>query len=396
MTRLSVRTRLALLIGCLGLVVGGVTLLVAYLAVDHAIARQPIDIPAAVETMPSPEEAPQFKAQLLATGQDIRERLRAQTLGPLVDHGLVLAAGLAAASLAAGWFVGGVTLRPLRQITATARRIADRSLHERVALTGARDEWWELGSAINAMLSRLDAAFAAQRQFVGNASHELKTPLAINQTLLEVAMGRSDAPPELIRLGEIMLEVNARHERLVDGLLALARAEHGITDPRPVDLAEVVGGVLTLLRPDADRLRLRVTAEASPVVVDGDRVLLDRLVQNLLQNAIRHNVASGWLRLAAGPVDGDARLTVVNSGPVIAPANVPELFEPFQRAANRVHSARGTGLGLSIVRSVAQAHGGTVNAVARNEGGLEVVVTIPRSRQQSDSNDQMDLITDQL
>ncbi|WP_322756728.1 HAMP domain-containing sensor histidine kinase, partial [Frankia sp. Cas3] len=210
-----------------------------------------------------------------------------------------------------------------------------------------------------------------------------------NQTLLEVAMSRPDAPVELIRLGETMLAVNARHERLVDGLLALARAEHGIADPRPVDLAEVVRDVLTLLRPEADRLKLQVTAEATPVVVDGDRILLDRLVQNLLQNAIRHNVTGGWLRVAAGPVDGDARLAVVNSGPVLTPASVPELFEPFQRAANRVHSARGTGLGLSIVRSVAQAHGGTVNAVARNEGGLDVAVTIPRRRQRSDCHDQV-------
>ncbi|WP_322759049.1 HAMP domain-containing sensor histidine kinase [Frankia sp. Cr2] len=382
MTRLSVRARLALLFGCLGLVVGGLTLLVACLVADQAIAQQPIDVSVAVQaTASSEEQAAQSKARQVLAEQTIRERLRSQTLAPLVGRGLIIVAGLTAAGLVAGWFVAGAMLRPLRQITATARRVVDRNLHERVALAGARDEWWELGSAINAMLSRLDATFAAQRQFVGNASHELKTPLAINQTLLEVAMGRPDAPPELIRLGETLLEVNARHERLVDGLLALARAEHGIADPRPVDLAEVVDGVLTLVRPEANRLRLQVTAEARPVVVNGDRILLDRLVQNLLQNAIRHNVTDGWLRVAAGPVDGDARLAVVNSGPVITPASVPELFEPFQRAANRVHSARGTGLGLSIVRSVAQAHGGTVNAVARDEGGLEVAVTIPRGSQ---------------
>ncbi|WP_322767227.1 sensor histidine kinase, partial [Frankia sp. Cr1] len=376
MTRLHVRTRLALLFGCLGLVVSGLTLLVAYLVADHAIAQLPIDISVAVQATPSSEDqAAQSKARQVLAERTIRERLRSQALAPLVDRGLILATGLTAASLVAGWFVADATLRPLRQITATARRVADRSLHERVTLTAARDEWWELGSAINAMLSRLDATFAAQRQFVGNASHELKTPLAINQTLLEVAMSRPDAPVELIRLGETMLAVNARHERLVDGLLALARAEHGIADPRPVDLAEVVRDVLTLLQPEADRLKLQVTAEASPVVVDGDRILLDRLVQNLLQNAIRHNVTGGWLRVAAGPVDGDARLAVVNSGPVLIPASVPELFEPFQRAANRVHSARGTGLGLSIVRSVAQAHGGTVSAVARDEGGLDVAVT---------------------
>ncbi|WP_322756233.1 HAMP domain-containing protein, partial [Frankia sp. Cas3] len=171
MTRLHVRARLALLFGCLGLVVSGLMLLVAYLVVNDAIAQEPIDISVAVQATPSSEDqAAQSKARQVLAERTIRERLRSQTLAPLVDRGLILATGLTAASLVAGWFVAGATLRPLRQITATARRVADRSLHERVTLTAARDEWWELGSAINAMLSRLDATFAAQRQFVGNAS----------------------------------------------------------------------------------------------------------------------------------------------------------------------------------------------------------------------------------
>lgn len=368
----------------LGLVVGASTLLATYLLVERSIALQTVDLdPAAVGPTASDEQIERSKARAAEAERSLRQQLRAGTLDPLVDRGLVLVAGFTVASLAVGWFAAGTTLRPLRPIIATARRVADGNLRERVPVAEDNGEWKELTVAINDMLSRLDATFAAQRQFVGNASHELKTPLAINQTLLEVAMARPDASPDLVRLGETMLAVNARHERLVDGLLALVRAEHGVADPRPVDVAEVVEGGLVLSRPEAERLRLRLDAEARPVTVSGDRLLLDRLVQNLLQNAIRHNVAGGWLRLTAGPIDGAARLTVTNSGPVIAPSSVPALFEPFARATNRVHSARGSGLGLSIVRSVAQAHGGTVTASARAEGGLDVVVTIPAATRQN-------------
>ncbi|HZN19307.1 MAG TPA: HAMP domain-containing sensor histidine kinase [Micromonosporaceae bacterium] len=377
MSRHSVRLRLALLCGGLVLVTGAVLLSALYLAASQAIAAQTINVPMAEPLQP--EETDDLKKQKTEAEEVIRTRLRNQTLTPLRTRGLAALAGLTAAGVGVGWLAAGGVLRPLRQVTATVRRVAERNLHERVALSGPRNEWWELATAVDAMLARLDAAFTAQQQFVGNASHELKTPLAINRTLLEVAMNRPDAPVDLLRLGENLLEVNARHERLVDGLLILTRAARRIADPRPVDLADVVDGALAFLRPEAERHRVKVTATATPVVVDGDRVLLDRLAQNLLQNAIQHNVPDGWLRVDVGPADDAARLVVTNTGLVIPAATVPDLFVPFQRATNRVRSAQGTGLGLSIVQSVVWAHGGTVSARPRDGGGLEVEVTIPQT-----------------
>jgi len=278
--------------------------------------------------------------------------------------------------LVAGWFVAGRALRPIHEITATARRVADRTLHERIALPGPRGEFRELADTFDEMLSRLDAAFDGQRQFVGNASHELKTPLAINRTLLEVALNRPDTPPQLRQLGETLLEVNARHETLVDGLLTLARSERAVTDPVPVDLAEVTRSVIGLTRHESERLGVTVTAVVAPAWVAGDPLLLERLVQNLVQNAIRYNDPGGWVEVRAE--DGPrVRLAVTNTGPEVSPGMVPSLFEPFQRAANRVGSARGTGLGLSIVRSVARAHGGWVGATPRPGGGMVVEVSLP-------------------
>lgn len=378
---MSVRTRLVLCCGGLAFVVGGILLGVVYLAIGASVDESPLgDTGTVVESQPpSQRDAVAYKEQLVAADAAVRReadaRIRAAFLGP----GAVALGVLTVGGFAAGALIAGSTLRPLRRITETARRIAERNLDERLPQAGARDEWGQLAAAFNAMLSRLDAAFAAQSQFVGNASHELKTPLAINQTLLEVAMGRPDAPPEVLRLGETLLEVNARHERLVDGLLALARAGHRLTNPQPVELAGVVDAALAFLRPEAEQLGLEVIAETTVVVVDGDRVLLDRLVQNLVQNAIRHNRPQGWLRVELRAVDGQARLTVVNTGAEIAAGRVPELFQPFQRATNRVRTARGTGLGLSIAQSVTRAHRGSLSASPRPGGGLEIELTIPAS-----------------
>jgi signal transduction histidine kinase len=308
-----------------------------------------------------------------AFAKQVQIDLRDQTLGSLVRRGTLALGGVAVAGVWLGWLAAGRTLRPLKQITGTARRVADRSLHERIALGGPRDELRELADTFDDMLERLDRSFDGQRRFVANASHELRTPLAINRTLLEVAMGQPDAPPQLRQLGTTLLEVNARHERLIDGLLTMARSEQAVVDPVPVDLADVAGNVLDQTRAPGVEMR----HELLPAPTSGDPVLLERLTQNLVDNAVRYNATGGWVQVTCTHEGASTRLSVTNTGPVVRAYEVPGLFEPFRRLSDRVGSARGTGLGLSIVRSVARAHGGEVQATPRDGGGLVVQVTLP-------------------
>jgi signal transduction histidine kinase len=375
------RGRLAVLYGGVVLVAGAMLLSVLYLLLARSIVQQSIVVPvvgaAPAGSEPSPAEAAALKRELAESEAAIRAGLRRQTLPVLANRGVLVLAGLTAAALGVGWYAAGRTLRPIQQITTTTRRVADRSLHERIELAGPQDELRELADTVDGMLARLDAAFDGQRRFVGNASHELQTPLAINRTLLEVAMNRPGAPPELRQLGEVLLEVNARQERLIDGLLMLARSEHAVSTPVPVDLADVAGAAVAAAQPEIDRLGLTVTLAADPAPVLGDPVLLERLAQNLVQNAVRYNTPAGWLQVRTGKAAGTCRLTVANTGPVIPAASIPALFEPFRRATDRVRSAAGTGLGLSIVRSVTRAHHGEIDTTSREGGGLVVDVRLP-------------------
>ena len=326
----------------------------------------------------TPDTEGALRAQLQA-GRDAT--LSTMLAASLVMLGVV---GLVAAGF--GWLLAGRALHPLQQITATARRVADRSLHERIGLDGPDDEIKDLADTLDGMLERLDRAFDGQHRFVANASHELRTPLAINRTLIEVALANPQANEALRQLGATLLAVNRRHERLVDGLLTLAGSEQRIADPVPVDLADVCRHVT---RESADVARsagVDVRAELRPASVAGDPVLLERLAQNLVDNAIRYNVPEGgWISVRTGVEDGEAVLTVENTGPPVPPYEVPGLFEPFRRlpTAERIADpgestiGRGAGLGLSIVRSVARAHGGDVHASPGEDGGLAVRVRLP-------------------
>ncbi|MCM4082734.1 sensor histidine kinase [Paractinoplanes hotanensis] len=378
--RWTVRLRLTVLYGGLFVLAGAALLTITYLLLGQALNRQPVSAAAVLAIAHAPADTSSVEIQPTApmTGQldlarstevarDLQSDFRAATLTSLLQQGGLALAGVAVAGVAAAWFAAGRTLRPIAEITATARRVAGRSLHERIGLTGPRDELRRLADTFDDMLARLDTAFASQRRFAANASHELRTPLAINRTLIEVALSYPDPSPDVRRLGETLLVVNARHERLIDGLLLLARGDQELADPIPVDLAAVTEHVVTLV--PAGSVTVAVTTAPSPMT--GDPVLLERLVQNLVENAVAYNVAAGSVTVTCAP----GELTVTNTGPVIAAFEVPRLFEPFQRLTDRVGSATGTGLGLSIVRAVARAHGGTATATPGPSGGLTVRVT---------------------
>lgn len=277
----------------------------------------------------------------------------------------------------AGWLLAGRALRPLQEVTATARRVAGRSLHERIALHGPDDEIKELADTFDAMLERLDRAFDSQHRFVANASHELRTPLTINRTLIEVALEDPATPDSTRRLGETLLAVNQRQERLIDGLLVLAGSDQQLQTHERVDLADIARRALRTAQPTAQSAGIVLRISLDPCAVRGDPALLERLIGNLLDNAIRYNVEAGWVDLSVSVRDGLALLSVQNSGPAVGPAEVEGLFEPFRRLTRTATTAGGTGLGLSIVRSVANAHGGQVHARSRPDGGLIVEATLP-------------------
>jgi len=287
----------------------------------------------------------------------------------------VLAVGLLATT--AGWLVAGRLLRPLNQITATAERIAGRTLHRRIALDLPPGEVKRLADAFDQMLDRLDSAFAGQERFIANAAHELKTPLVINRTLVEVALNRPDVPPETRQLGANLLAVNARHERLIDALLTLARAEDALTDRVPLDLADLCATAVTAAEPEAEREKVLIEQRLEPAPASGDPILLEQLIRNLVDNAVRHNKPGGRLEIVTRYGPQGSQVEVHNTGAVISAHEIPVLFEPFRRLTDRVGSARGSGLGLSIVRAVAHAHHGDVTAVPRRGGGLSVCVTLP-------------------
>jgi signal transduction histidine kinase len=287
-----------------------------------------------------------------------------------------------ALSLFLGWVVAGRNLRPLRAIIATSRDISARNLHERLALTGPRDEFTELGETLDGLFGRLEASFESQRRFVANASHELRTPLAAERTLLQVTLADPAASVATLRAAcEEALELGGQQERLISALLTLASGEGGVDRWEPFDLAEITGQVL------ADRAAEGITVEAAlqPTAATGDVRLAESLVANLVDNALRHNVPGGRVTVATAVTAGWPVLSVSNTGPVIPAAEVNRLFQPFQRLNGERLSGRqlrhdgGHGLGLAIVRAIAEAHGASLTARARPEGGLDVEVAFPRS-----------------
>ncbi|GLY64527.1 sensor histidine kinase [Amycolatopsis taiwanensis] len=385
MSRLSLRTRFSLLYGGLFLLVGAILLLVNWLLVAHylpdasrfaghaengTVSGQNIGPPAQVGAGEKGTDT------ILVTSISDYRSSAVQTVITVGGFALLLTGALA---VLFGWLMAGRVLQPVHAITATARRLEADNLDRRINLEGPPGELKELADTFDSMLDRLASTFDSQRRFVSNASHELRTPLAVQRTLVDVAMADPDVSPDVLRLGRQLLQTNERSERIIEGLLVLARSDRGLATSAPVRLDDVANLVLDSMAGLASEHDVTLHRTLTPRTVLGEQVLLERLVSNLVHNAILYNEAGGTVRVS---VDETPALVVENTGPPVPAEFMPSLFEPFRRlAGDRTGSTNGAGLGLSIVRSIASAHHGSVRAEPGQAGGLRVVVTLPTAPQ---------------
>ena len=343
-------------------------------------------------TAPEPQQL--SHDQLSQCAVFFQAQIAAQRVGyvntTLIGSGIALAA-MTVVAVGLGWLMSGRVLRPLRTITSATRNISASNLHQRLALPGPHDELKELADTVDGLLTRLEASFDAQRQFVANASHELRTPLARQRTLVEVALAEPEPTAAALRaVCERVLVAGGQQERLIEALLTLARSQRGLDRLERVDLVAITGDVLRSRETEVADRHLQVSctvadgamAPAGPTAaVLGDARLAERLVANLVDNAVRHNVPGGWVSLRVGTEHGQAVLTAANSGPVVPPGEVARLFAPFQRLGGGRGATTGPrdgqGLGLSIVSAIAAAHGAGLQARARPHGGLHVELRFP-------------------
>ncbi|MER5494291.1 HAMP domain-containing sensor histidine kinase [Streptomyces sp. NPDC002490] len=398
-SRRTVRAKMTILHGVLFLASGAVLLAITYLLVRYSPLGDPpmrsstnfIETPDDSVTLPPPDAAGQMtpdarvvmKDQLTKAASKALIEQRADLLRQLLLNSFIALGVVSLFSVALGWIVSGRMLRPLRTITAAARDISATHLHRRLDLDGPPDELKELGDTFDALMVRLERSFLAQRQFVANASHELRTPLARQRALGQVALSDPEATADSLRRAhERILAAGAQQERLLEALLTLTRSHAGIEVRHPFDLAQLVEEVVEAQSAGARDRSVALTASVTAAVASGHRPLAERLVVNLVENALKYNVPGGVVEVGARTVAGRAVLTVVNTGPVVPPDKVETLFQPFQRLGGTRTGRRadGLGLGLSIVQAVATAHDATVTTEPRPQGGLSVTVSFPGER----------------
>jgi signal transduction histidine kinase len=290
----------------------------------------------------------------------------------------VLMVVLVALTVGLAVVISNWALRPVRALTEMVRRLGPQNLAERSPVVANRDETSQLAGALNDMMDRLAAGYEGQRSFAANASHELRTPLAVQRTLIEVSMAGARTPDQLELLTEQLLATNERNERLIEGLLVLSESDRGLVSRTPQQLDQIAGMVVDAHRDLAAKSAVTLVAELTPCVVLGEQVLLERLVTNLVRNAILYNVSGGDVLIRVGV---SPSLVVENTGTPIPAESISGLFEPFRRGTtDRTHHGGGAGLGLTIVRSICAAHDGTVDARPGQNGGLRVEVSLPSTR----------------
>jgi signal transduction histidine kinase len=384
-THLSARSRLTLLYASLFGLGGAALVLITYLLVaDTLHSTKASRIPAGVQqslerclgaAQSGGGDVMQKCAAVYASGVQIGAAAqRSTTLAHLLSYSLLSLAGATLLAAVAGWIVAGRILRPVHRLTAAARAASEQDLSQRIALQGPRDELRELADTFDAMLERLDRAFSSQRQFIANASHELRTPLTVMRTAMDVVLAKPDPTGgELVSMAAEIRQAVEHSERLIEALLVLARNDQARALTEPLDLAAVAEDALEGRTAGG----ITRTAALHEAPVAGDGLLLERLVNNLLDNAERYNVAGGSVTISTTAEDATSVLRVANTGPVVPADMVERLFLPFTRLDDRTRHD-GFGLGLTLVSSIASVHGGTVHATADPAGGLDITVRLPR------------------
>jgi signal transduction histidine kinase len=381
--RPTFRLRLTGLFAILFVAASAALLALTYLLVQHALAGilTPIT-PATLHGqpaagVPTPPPAPATVGQLHDFMVRYRQAIHDQALHEVLVQSSIALGVMALVGALGAWLLAGRILRPLRRITETARRLSQETLDQRIGAGGPDDELRQLADTFDGMLARLQAAFASQRRFMANVSHELRSPLATQRTLIEVALA-SPRPTRDRLTGALRSLLGAvdEQQRLVEGMLVLAASERGLEHREPVDMRAVVTEAVSAASGQAGEAGVSLESDLSPAQVVGHRPLLGRMVGNLLENGIRYNQAGGRLRLRLTSAGSEVCLTVTNSGSVVSPDRIDALFEPFRRLEADRTALGGLGLGLSVVRAVVLAHGGSVHARPGPEGGLEVTVVL--------------------
>jgi signal transduction histidine kinase len=387
----TVRLRLTALYGALFLVSGAGLLAITNALVRHSRPALPKEIrAAAIDVQMSPgSAAPPTSAtnapdSALRAGRTVASATQTALFHQLLIESGVALAVMAVASTLLGWFVAGRVLKPLHTIATTVQQITATNLHQRLALEGPDDELKVLGATFDDLLSRLESSFDAQRRFIANASHELRTPLTMIRTAVDVATGKpAPPPPEVHALAGKIRPGLDKADQLMDSFLTLARVDHTpVAQDASVNLDRVVTDAIAAHAQTVTDLGLDVEQSLRSIPVRGSHVLLTHLVNNIIDNAVRHNEANGWIRVVTETDTASVRLIVDTGGRVLDERLVRDLAQPFRRiGADRTGSDNGVGLGLSIVAAIATAHHGILDLQARESGGLRVIVTLPVAEQ---------------
>jgi signal transduction histidine kinase len=382
--RITARARLTALYGGLLLVAGSGLVASVYFLMRRSLADR---LPGAmVKAVPiasgRTQETSWLRSASAGKPQAIQIRLAATTAAKDTTYEQLLIVSLVAlaifsiVSVFLAWWMAGRVLRPVHTITATARRLSGENLGDRIALKAPPGELKDLADTFDAMLDRLEGLVSAQRRFVGNAAHELRTPLAVQRAALEIGLA-DPVPGKVARVRDKLLNVADRSERLIEGLLLLSTSDQGLDRPEPIDADEAVAAVVAEHATMATDRDITVETQVETVRLDGDPTLFKHLVRNLMENALRYNIPGGRVHVRLD----EKALEVRNTGPAVPADVVPHLFEPFRRMhPRRARDGEGTGLGLSIVASIAHAHGGDVTAQPNPGGGLSIRVTFPGLR----------------